>query len=90
MPDKNNIVNLSEYRSRLQTSKPAPVNDQELGIIIYVDFAPTTSLENYLSYLRINGIEEDDILEIEEAINDVAVFEDADEDIQALVMKWFG
>ncbi len=64
--------------------------------VVYVDFAQTKSnphrnlgLEFYLQALRNYGLDEDDILEINEAIDDVNVYMSADEEIKFFASEWF-
>ena len=61
--------------------------------VIHVDFRKqntnTDSLEDYLQTLRINGIDEDDVLDTKEAIENYHMYETADQDIQLFADGWF-
>jgi hypothetical protein len=60
--------------------------------IINVDFTRKVNpaLENYLNSLREQGLDEDDAMDVVDAINDCVAFDQADEDIQVLASAWFG
>jgi hypothetical protein len=47
-----------------------------------------TELDNYLDCLRVEGIDEDDVLEVEEAINNADVYFAADDVVQKFADEW--
>jgi hypothetical protein len=47
-----------------------------------------SSLEAYLDSLRAMGAEEDDIIDIREAINDYEAYKNADDEIQSFADGW--
>jgi hypothetical protein len=58
--------------------------------VIYVDFKrPATELENYLAGLRQMGIDEDDVLDLTDAINDFGEYQRADIVVKTLADVWF-
>lgn len=59
--------------------------------IIHVDFTRKLepALEGYLNSLREQGIDEDDVMDVLDAINDVEVYSTADDDIRLLASGWF-
>jgi len=58
--------------------------------VIYVDFKrPITELENYLNYLRNSGLDEDDILDLTNAINNFNEYQGADIVVRTLADVWF-
>ena len=60
--------------------------DAEDELMIEVQF--NTELDDYLDSLRELGIDEDDVLEVEEAIADYTVYAAADEVVQELADGW--
>jgi hypothetical protein len=58
--------------------------------VIYVDFKrPVSELENYLAGLRQMGIDDDDVLDLTDAINDFNEYQNADTVIKTLADVWF-
>lgn len=62
------------------------VVDAEEEFVIEVQL--NTELDDYLDSLREKGIDEDDVLEVEEAINDVDVYFAADDVVQKFADEW--
>ena len=60
--------------------------DAEDELMIEVQL--NTELDDYLDSLRELGIDEDDVLEVEEAIADYTVYAAADEVVQELADGW--
>ena len=58
--------------------------------VIYVDFKrPVTELETYLNYLRQSGLDEDDVLDLTNAINNFNEYQGADIVVRTLADVWF-
>lgn len=58
--------------------------------VIYVDFKrPVTELETYLNYLRQSGLDEDDVLDLTDAINNFNDYQGADIVVRTLADVWF-
>lgn len=55
-----------------------------MGEVIHVNFSKNRedTISNYLESLRDMGIDEEDVLEVQDAINDLEVYMDSDEDIK--------
>jgi len=62
------------------------VVDAEEEFVIEVQL--NTELDDYLDSLREKGIDEDDVLEVEEAINDADVYFAADDVVQKFADEW--
>jgi hypothetical protein len=64
-----------------------------MGQVIHVDFATKNPHDNglaiYLNYLREIGLDEDDVLDVQDAILDKDHYFDADEVIQKFADDWF-
>ena len=58
--------------------------------VIYIDFKrPVTELETYLNYLRQSGLDEDDVLDLTNAINNFNEYQGADIVVRTLADVWF-
>ena len=58
--------------------------------VIYVDFKRTVSeLENYLNYLRNSGLDEDDVLDLKDAIDNFDEYQGSDIVVKTLADVWF-
>ena len=58
--------------------------------VIYVDFKrPVTELETYLNDLRQSGLDEDDVLDLTNAINNFNEYQGADIVVRTLADVWF-
>lgn len=55
-----------------------------MGEVIHVNFSKNRedTISSYLESLRDMGIDEEDVLEVQDAINDLEVYMDSDEDIK--------
>lgn len=64
-----------------------------MGQVIHVDFSTRNHHQNelsvYLDYLRTGGLDEDDVLDIQDAILDKDRYFEADEIIQEFANSWF-
>ena len=64
-----------------------------MGQVIHVDFSNRNHYQNelsvYLNYLRSVGLDEDDVLDIQDAIIDKYLYLEADEIIQEFANGWF-
>jgi len=64
-----------------------------MGQVIHVDFSTRNHHQNelsvYLDYLRTSGLDEDDVLDIQDAILDKDRYFEADEIIQEFANSWF-
>ena len=64
-----------------------------MGQVIHVDFSTRNHYQNelsaYLNYLRTGGLDEDDVLDIQDAILDKDCYFEADEIIQEFANGWF-
>ena len=61
-------------------------DDSEYEFVIEVD--PNTELDHYLDSIRTLGLDEDDVLEVKEAIDDYEVYSAADEVVQTFADGW--
>jgi hypothetical protein len=63
-----------------------------MGQVIHIDFSKKdheSGLTIYLNYLRAIGLDEDDVLDVQDAVLDVDHYLDADEVIQKFANDWF-
>jgi hypothetical protein len=64
-----------------------------MGQVIEVDFSKKTPIDDglseYLDYLRGLGLDEDDVLDVQDAIRDKDKFLEADDVIQKFATAWF-
>ena len=64
-----------------------------MGQVIHVDFSTRNHYQNglsvYLNYLRAVGLDEDDVLDVQDAILDKDQYLEADEVIQEFANDWF-